>query len=227
MAVSLRKRGMRGTADRALYYVWLYLTPGGSRERHFDLRFGVETSGVISSGALGSAMPNSIYATEYSTASPRRFMRILQELGLNYSDWQFIDIGAGKGKVMLLASQFPFKQVIGVEFVPALARIASDNIKAYRNPAQQCQCMSVVCGDAAEYQIPVGKSIIFLNNPFFGPVLERVMGNIGNAVCKHGSEVYVVYWNPFCARVLDRAPFLATVKSRPQYRVYRSVRSRA
>lgn len=222
MKVSLKERGMRGTTERALYYAWLYLTPGGFEERQFDRRFGVQTSGIISRRKLGVTTPNVAYAGEYGTTPVRAFMRIVAGLSIDCGQWVFVDIGAGKGKVLLLASLFSFKQVIGVEFAPDLARIAEENIHAYNNPRQQCSNIAVLCQDATEYLFPIDQSIIFLNNPFSGPVLKRVIENLELSLEAHPRDLYIVYWNPFCAELFDQSRFLVKTRHAGLYRLYRS-----
>jgi precorrin-6B methylase 2 len=220
--MSLRQRGIRGTMERSLYYAWLYLTPAGINERRFDSRFGVNTSGVMSMHELGVKTPNVMHATEYSTTPIREFMRISKRLRIHHPEWVFVDIGAGKGKVMLLACHFPFKKVIGVEFAPDLARIAEENIASYDHPGRRCQQVSVVQMDATAYSLPPEKSILFLNNPFRGPVLQRVIENIERSLQSHPRDLYVIYWNPFCRELFDRSPFLVRTRKAAQYSVYRS-----
>lgn len=220
--MSLKERGMRGTMERALYYASLYLTPAGFHERRFDSRFGVQTSGVISRAELGLAAPNLAFATEYSTTPVRAFMRITKALPIDHRKYVFVDIGAGKGKVILLACLFPFRQVIGVEFAPQLAGIAEQNILRYKNPARQCSNVSVLCQDATVYSFPAESSVIFLNNPFHGRVLERLIENLRLSLEAHPRDLHVVYWNPFHAELFDRAPFLVKSRHAAQYRLYRS-----
>jgi predicted RNA methylase len=219
---SLKERGLRGTLERALYRASLYLTPAGFEERRFDARFGVDTTGVIGRHELGLETPNAAYATEYSTTPIRSFMRIVEDLPIDHRDWVFVDIGAGKGKVMLLACLLPFKQVIGVEFAPDLARTAEENIIAYKNPRRRCSDTAVICQDATEYSFPIDKSVIFFNNPFSGPVLKRVIESIERSIRMHPRDVYIIYWNPFYADLFDQAHFLLRIKKAAQYRIYRS-----
>ena len=55
-------------------------------------------------------------------------VEILADLGIYYPDCVFLDLGAGKGRALLLASQFPFKRIVGVEF----------SIQSGRRSSPQC-----------------------------------------------------------------------------------------
>ena len=61
----------------------------------------------------------------YQPTSPKIATAILSRLELDYPQYTFIDFGSGKGRVLLIASGFPFKAVIGVEFAEELHRVAS------------------------------------------------------------------------------------------------------
>lgn len=222
LQTSFKQRGVRGTIDRALYYAGLYLTPTGLEERRFDSRFGVQTAGVICRQKLGLTTPNVSYASEYSTTPVGPFLKIMNLLDIDHREWVFVDIGSGKGKVMLLASRFPFKRVIGIEFSPELTRIAEENLAKYNDPRRRCHDATVVCKDATEYAFPLEKSVIFFNNPFRGPVLECVIQNLAVSVETHARELYIVYWNPFCADLFEQASFLTEIRHAAQYRIYRS-----
>jgi hypothetical protein len=87
-------------------------------------------------------------------------------------------VGSGKRRALLLASQFSFKEIIGVELSPSLHRIAYSNIQIYRDDFQRCRKIRSICGDAAKYQIPPEKAVFYLFNPFDEEVMHMVLSNI-------------------------------------------------
>jgi len=218
----MRHRGVTGTLTKVLRYGGLFVTPAGWRERRFDSSFGVSTSGRIDRWELGVSGPTLLNAVEYRPTPVDDFIRLLTSLGIDYRDWVFIDLGAGKGRAVLLASHFSFKRIIGVEFSPGLTRVATANIARYRNPKQQCRQITMVCQDACAYAFPLEPLVLYLNNPFDGPVIEMFINNLRESLLKCPRDVYIVYWNPFCAPLFDRAFFLARIRRTGQYCVYRS-----
>jgi SAM-dependent methyltransferase len=223
IAISLRTRGVVGTLSRALRFLKLYVSPSGRHERHFDSMFGVQTSGRIGHWELGCTSPNIAYANEYRATPVREFGRILTDLDIDYDGWLFIDLGAGKGRALLLAAQFPFKAVIGVEFSSDRVQVAQQNIDACKLRDARCSDVTVICQDAAEYSIPADRVVVYLNNPFRGPVMQRVVDNIGFALSAKPRDLFVVYWNPFSAESLDRAPFLTKIRHTKECNVYKAV----
>jgi SAM-dependent methyltransferase len=219
---SFKLRGVWGTAERMCSYAQMFLTPAGRRERRFDYIHGVQTSGRLALYELGIETPNLVYSAEYRPTPVRAFLRIVAGLGIDYRRWIFVDLGAGKGRALLLACQFPFKAVIGVEFSPELAEVAQTNLARSRDMARSCDKTTVICGDASTYALPLEPAVIYLNNPFHGPVMERVVENLRISLDEHPRDLRVIYWNPACARMFDQVPFLINTHRNTQYCVYQS-----
>lgn len=86
--------------------------------------------------------------------------------GLTCSD-RFLDIGAGTGKVTLLAHLLTGATAIGIERDPALHAVADEAARALHLPTTQ------LCADARDHLVPCEVAFMFL--PFTGSVLEAVM----------------------------------------------------
>ena len=44
----------------------------------------------------------------------------------------FIDIGAGKGRILCLAAAYPFRRIVGVELVPSLVADCRANVASFQ-----------------------------------------------------------------------------------------------
>ena len=53
-----------------------------------------------------------------------QWQQTLAETPHGIQDYTFLDIGSGKGRVLMLASDAPFRHIVGVELSPALTAIA-------------------------------------------------------------------------------------------------------
>ena len=99
----------------------------------FDLTHDVDTSGLVPAANLVTGHPNDEHVTAYYGVAPsilralvQRWRTLLQPEPI--SRYTFVDVGAGKGRAMLVASELPFRQVIGIELNPAMAAIAQRNL---------------------------------------------------------------------------------------------------
>lgn len=100
----------------------------------------------------------------------------------------FVDLGSGKGRVVLLASERLFLQVIGVEYKRTLHWRAKRNVAAWRGP--RAAPIRLVCADAADWDPPEGPLTLFLYNPFSELVLRAALARV------RGRDVHVAYVNP-------------------------------
>ena len=66
----------------------------------------------------------------YEAITPEAFHGLLASIDLGDHDLTFIDLGSGKGRAVLLASLYPFRRLIGVEFSPELTEVARLNVQA-------------------------------------------------------------------------------------------------
>lgn len=110
-------------------------------------------------------------------------------------EFTFIDLGAGMGRAVLLASEYPFREAVGVELHPTLARIARKNAAAWRAAGRGLAPMRIVCGDAVEFRFPDGPCVAFLFNPFGAPVLRRLLSKLAKSFAGRAGELDVLYIN--------------------------------
>ncbi|HET9402424.1 MAG TPA: class I SAM-dependent methyltransferase [Candidatus Acidoferrales bacterium] len=210
----IRTHGAIGTMRwlrRSLpYYLWLYLTPAGKRERNFDKRFGVETDGVLPRWEMGDVGPNLQHAVQYLPTKPKKFERLIQSLKIPFSQFTFVDIGSGKGRVLLLADRFKFRRLIGVEFVPQLCEIARRNLEKYQCPAE------ILCIDATSFQFPSEPTVIYMCNPFDGELMERFVESIESSYRQAPRPIFVVYCNAFQAGAFIRNSAFTPILYKPE-----------
>jgi hypothetical protein len=172
----------------------------------FDERFGVETSGLIYPQPSGHR--HDIYNNGYFAVAPSVFHAVMGSLGerlhLDYRRFTFVDVGSGKGRALLLASDYAFREIIGVELSPELDRVARSNIARYPSAARVVSLQ----GDAAEFLWPAGPLIVYMWNSFTRPVMERVFENLEASLVQQPRELYLVYMHPELESMLAELPWL-------------------
>jgi SAM-dependent methyltransferase len=113
-------------------------------------------------------------------------------LDIRHEDYTFIDIGCGKGRVLLIASELPFRRIIGVEFAPSLAEIARQNLRHYRG-LQRCKDIEVITGDATEYEFPSGPQVLYFYSPFSPAVLDQVVRRVEDSFQRSPRDLLVMF----------------------------------
>ncbi|MGO9649142.1 MAG: class I SAM-dependent methyltransferase [Terriglobales bacterium] len=191
----------------------------------FDRRFGVHTSGWIRQPSPSVEGTSAQSGKPYDGSNPAHFKRIVENLEVRYEDYAFVDFGSGKGRVLLLASAFPFRSVTGVEWSRELHEIAERNVGRYKGP-RVCNEIESFCMDAGEFRIPPGKLVLYFFNPFGHEVMARVLENVRRSFEEDPREIILVYMNPRHREVFDQADFLKSTVNKGWFAVYRTVPER-
>jgi len=172
----------------------------------FDNEFGTDTDGVQYVGSLDNALSeNALHSSGYKPASYHSTTKIIQELSIDHTRFSFIDFGSGKGRALLIASQFPFKSVIGIEFSRELCEAAKDNIA--KIPPSKCAASRVECVhiDAMKYRIPGDPLVCYFYHPFDQVIMEVVVGRLIESLREIPREIYVIYLNAKYRMLFDNS----------------------
>ena len=120
----------------------------------------------------------------------------------------FLDVGAGKGRAMLLASQFPFLRVEGVELNADLAAIANANISLWHNDLQAnaLSPLTLHHADATTHPLPLEPTLAFLFHPFELPILRRFLRHVETSISNNPKPFDLLYVNAEHDSYLDHHP---------------------
>lgn len=166
------------------------------RNLAFDARFGTDTAEEVQ--LVEAGLPSELAAqanTVYRPIWPALFYRTIDRLNLDLSTYRFIDYGSGKGKAMLMAADYPFREIIGIEFAPGLHKIAEENCRIYRSPHQRCFALAPLIADARTVALPPGDLVCFFFNPFDQETLRQVLVKIDQQAMCRSSDIVIIYCN--------------------------------
>lgn len=206
---SLAQRGLGGTLRAALHRAQQPAEEAAKQQVHpFDQRYGVDTSGLIGGGDLRSGHQHDVFNTAYYGMAPSRFRSVVDRWVSDEShpaidNYSFVDLGCGKGRAVLMASEYGFRQVIGVELHPSLAKTAEKNVALWTEAGRPACPVRILCQDAAEFAFPEGACLLYLFHPFAAPVLTRVIERIEADFASHPRPLDVIYFNPEAGELLE------------------------
>lgn len=189
-------------------------------DQSFDVRFGVDTSRATVPSDLRIVSDTAKWGVHYAPTETGLLERMMGHVQASVQDYTFIDLGSGKGSVLLRASEYPFRRIIGVEYSRSLVDIAKGNILRYRSPTQQCRHIECVCGDASDFVFPVEPTVLYLFNPFQGKVMDRVLKRLNQSLRQHSRDLWVIYLVPWEHRKFKRMGILQTIESNWRFCVY-------
>jgi hypothetical protein len=180
----------------------------------FDKAHGTDTSGLIPGDVIARGTGVKVEElTAYYGVAPS-ILHGLLDTWLHRTAPQpieqtvFLDIGAGKGRAMLLASQFPFLRVEGVELNADLAGIAANNIALWQQDAtaEALAPLALHHADATKHPLPTEPTLAFLFHPFELPILRRFLRHVETSLAAHPRAFDLLYANAEHGSLLDRQP---------------------
>jgi SAM-dependent methyltransferase len=116
--------------------------------------------------------------------------------GLNAGrDDVLVDFGSGKGRVLLMAAEFPFRRVIGVEISQELNDLAREHIESNRS-RRRCEEVELVTANALDYEVPDDVTVAYFFNPFIGDTFMAVVRKLIDSVNRVPRELRLLYNYP-------------------------------
>ncbi|HYX53007.1 MAG TPA: class I SAM-dependent methyltransferase [Candidatus Limnocylindrales bacterium] len=211
----------------AFYGFLRELLPDRRKARFGDLDYdwGHNVDTTRSNVSLRTQLLAALTAHQYFPTEPWLFTEIMQALPAEKSKFSFIDMGSGKGRVLLMASAYDFKRIIGVEFVPEWHRVAEENIQKFTAEQMPTMPITSVCMDARDFQFPVDPLVIYLFNPFPEPVLAAVLDQLRDSCNRVPRDIFVAYRYPEFDHLLKTGDWLQSIAGTEQWAVYRNWRS--
>jgi predicted RNA methylase len=166
----------------------------------FDAEHGTETGGLTPGPELKTGHAHDRHNTAYYGIAPSLFRRLIAQWKQTkpphaLRQYSFIDFGAGKGRAMLLASEFNFKEVVGVELHPELAKKCRRNMRIWHEQHKKTAPLRLLEADATEFVFPAGPCVAYLFNPFGAPVLRRVLKQMEKQFADRKGELDILYVN--------------------------------
>jgi hypothetical protein len=214
---AIRRYGVRGTVRQAatLARDRRSMRILEKREREFDRRHNIDTAGIVRLQRLDIASDNRAFGNRYQGTTPDVLRAMIRGLDVELGEHIFVDYGSGKGRALFVASEFPFRRIIGIEFSPELDTVAKRNIQTFRSDRQLCHDIEAICIDAAAYDLPAEPAVLYFNNPFEEPVLRKVIARIRRSIDAQPRPVLLLMMGDSpLAHVIEEAAFERVPTSR-------------
>lgn len=180
---------------------------GCYRTHPIDRLLGTDTSGIVP-----PFLPDVPWVAAgnlpYMGSQPSIVRDALRQLGDTRGS-TFVDIGCGKGRPMIIATEFPFAAVLGYDIATPLVDIANRNAAIVMRRFPERTRMQAFTENMLEMELHWPKLVIFLFNPFGQELMTALLGKIEGALGDHSVEqLYIVYLNPACSHVFDASALL-------------------
>lgn len=169
-------------------------------------KYGIESSKIDDLSGQQIASENIFHASIYQPTNYyliEKAFDYLKSQGLNHD---ILDFGCGKGRVLIVAAFYGFKNITGVDFTESFCREAEFNIEKVE-PLFPSANFRVICGDAVKFKIENKQTVFFFFNPFDQKVMLAVVKNILASLKQNQRKIFVVYINPLHKEIFLSAGF--------------------
>lgn len=125
----------------------------------------------VDSSSVSKGEKSSAFANFYQPVRSIPFRKLFRTVDIS-REGNFVDIGAGTGKAMLLAKRQGYERVRGVELIEDLVRLADQNRRTHQLSIEDFHC---VTGDALNFEFESEDRVFFFNDPFSNDVFEKFL----------------------------------------------------
>lgn len=206
---ALKRHGPRKFVRIALYNVYYHVKRIGSKQHdtskdELDKRYGTNTDGIREVGTLNQTVGEVRHATRYEPSSALTVHQEIDGLGIVADRFSFIDFGSGKGRALLVAAEFPFRDVIGIEFSGELHEIARANLEKLPAALRVGGRVRSLHANVLDAELPAENLVCYFYNPFGEPVVNQVAKRLIEHI-KKGYRVIVIYVEARHGKVFENA----------------------
>ena len=221
-----RENGIASAASLLVRNLWSFVresTPEQRRQRYGDMDYEWEHRVNTTSGTVGwRARLLGLFHSPYQPTEPGLFREMMASLPIEFDTFTFVDLGFGKGRTLLMASEYPFRKIVGVELIAELHHAAEENIRVYHSPTERCAQIEAVWMDACDFIFPKTPLVLYLFNPLPDAGLRRVLRNLEWSLEQSPRPVWIAYHNPLLDSTLAGSPWLERTRVTPRYSVFRT-----
>jgi hypothetical protein len=223
-AEGVQRNGLPSTIRTLVKEVWDFVresTPEQERRRYGDVEYDWDHS-VNTTSATVSWRDRllGVFHSGYQPTDPAGFHEMIAAIPVDVSGFTFIDLGSGKGRTLMMASEYPFGRILGVELLPELNRVACENLRVYKNEKQRCFAIESICGDARVFEFPPEPTVLYLFNPLPESGLSTVIRNLETSARNAPRPMILLYYNPVHEHILSGSAMLRKVGGTHQFSVF-------
>jgi len=132
-----RENGVASATSLLIRNLWSFVresTPERRRQRYGDMEYDWENRVNTTSGTVcWHTRLLGLFHSAYQPTDPALFREMMASLPIEFNEFTFVDLGSGKGRTLLMASEYPFKKIVGVELIADLHRAKHSRLP-FRKP---------------------------------------------------------------------------------------------
>jgi len=179
--------------------------PPLGRTHPFDRKYGIDTSGFVPVQKIAPRRELISQISPYTGSQPSIIRSAIAALG-DPHEYSFIDMGCGKGRALVVAAEFPFRDISGVELSRQLANTARRNLGIVKRRNPTIPPFTIIKDNATAIPLPEGKLVLFMYHAFGGNLVSRLIRNLEAKLSAESQHTFVICYNPVHGDLFDASP---------------------
>ena len=196
------KTALRSLQEKGISRTLLAATSQGL-DLYFDRRHKTDTCSFVEVSSLGLEGVDNRRVERYQPTHAAPLRGLFRALPIQ-PDGVFVDLGCGKGRVLLVASEFGFKEARGVELSPRLCDIARSNCATWKSSTGTATDFAVIQADVLDYEIRDDEDLFYLYNPFDAHTLRAFSRKLLDSLDRRRRTIRIVYRHAAHRQVIER-----------------------
>lgn len=172
-----------------------------------DVYYNIRTSGFVpnflNDSGVNVAKIASRENNHYAGCQPSCLRKALKSLP-DTTQFVFYDYGCGMGRALATASEFAFRELIGIELSKELCAIAVQNAQKIADSFPDRAQISVKQGDAIAVELQGDRLVIFMYHSFGRATLTSIINKLEKLV-EAGRDIFVIFENPVNGDLLEQS----------------------
>ncbi len=188
--------------------------------RQFDEKYSTQTYGRMDVPVSADRINATLWG--YQAINQDFFREIMGSIPVPLDSFTFIDIGSGKGAAVLMAGEFPFSRLVGVELNAELVEDARLNETRFNERSDHKVAPEWAVGDFFQWTPPDHPCLFFFNNPFPSDLTLLALERLDALLANHAHRHLLVFRKPpnKAGDYLNRSRFWKPLRLAPYWRVY-------
>ncbi len=170
---------------------------------YFDRKYKTDTCSWVTLDEMNIVGNSKEHAELYQATRVVQLRKLFRKLKIPKGK-VFVDLGCGKGRVLLIASEFDFSEARGIEFSSILSEIAQKNATLYKTKTKTKTKFSIIHSDVIDYDFSDDEEVIFLFNPFDDYILQRVIQKLKDSLKRRNRKVLIIYRNAVFGEIIEK-----------------------
>ncbi|MBK5273248.1 MAG: class I SAM-dependent methyltransferase [Bacteroidia bacterium] len=159
------------------------------------IKYGIRTFAPVKLTDLTITNADITKSSSYEAVNYYMLEKLLTEFCRLSSSTSIVDLGCGKGRVMVVAAHFGFTQITGIDFAKELCEEASANMKKIEKKYQGLK-WKVITANVLDYKILPEDSVFFMFNPFVEETLASFLDKLDESCSLFPRKIYFLYASP-------------------------------